>query len=251
MSSLTIGSIVFACLFVGALLGMFIRTILPAHHLSPESKDVVKVAMGLIGTMGALLLGLLVASAKNTYDTEKTAFTQMSSKIIFLDRVMAHYGPETKESRDLLRRAVVRVLNQIWPQDSSRPAELDPTAAGAEVIIDKMQALAPQNDAQRALKGQALSIIADLGQTRWLMFEQSGGSVSMALVVVVVFWLTILFVSFGLYAPPNTTVIAALFVCALSVSGALFLILELDHPFEGLIQIPSTPLRNALAHLGR
>jgi Protein of unknown function (DUF4239) len=165
--------------------------------------------------------------------------------------VMAHYGPETKESRDLLRRAVVRVLNQIWPQDSSRPAELDPTAAGAEVIIDKMQALAPQNDAQRALKGQALSIIADLGQTRWLMFEQSGGSVSMALVVVVVFWLTILFVSFGLYAPPNTTVIAALFVCALSVSGALFLILELDHPFEGLIQIPSTPLRNALAHLGR
>ena len=251
MSSMTISWIVFACLFGGALLGMFIRTVLPAHHLSSESKDVVKLGMGLIGTMGALLLGLLVASAKNSYDTEKSAFTQMSTKIILLDRLMAHYGPETKEARDLLRRAVIRVLDQIWPEDSSRPAQLDPMATGAEVIIDKIQALAPQNDAQRSLKGQALSIITDLTQTRWLMFEQSSSSISMPLVVVVVFWLTVLFGSFGLYAPPNATVIATLFVCALSVSGALFLILELDQPFEGMLQIPSAPLRNALAHLGK
>lgn len=251
MSSMTISWIVFACLFGGALLGMFIRTVLPAHHLSPESRAVVTLGMGLIGTMGALLLGLLVASAKNSYDTEKSAFTQMSTKIILLDRLMAHYGSETKEARDLLRRAVIRVLDQIWPEDSSRPAQLDPMATGAEVIIDKIQALAPQNDAQRSLKGQALSIITDLTQTRWLMFEQSSSSISMPLVVVVVFWLTVLFGSFGLYAPPNATVIATLFVCALSVSGALFLILELDQPFEGMLQIPSAPLRNALAHLGK
>ena len=73
----------------------------------------------------------------------------------------------------------------------------------------------------------------------------------MPFLVVLVFWLTILFISFGLFAPPNATVIATLFVCALSVSGAIFLILELDQPFEGLIRISSAPLRNALAHLGQ
>jgi hypothetical protein len=230
---------------------MFIRTVVPAHHLSPESKDVVKLGMGLIATMAALLLGLLVASTKGSYDTQRSELTEMSSKIIVLDRLMAHYGPETKEARDLLRRAVLSVLNRKWPESSSRPAHSEPTTAWAETLYDKTQALAPQNDAQRSLKAQALSIITGLGQLRWLMFEQSGSSISMAFLVVVVFWLTIIFVSFGLYGPPNATVVVTMLLCALSVSGALFLILELDQPFEGVMQIPSAPLRDALARLGK
>lgn len=251
MSSLAISLTVFACVFGGVLLGMFLRAALPEHHLNPDSKDVVKLGMGLIATMAALVLGLLVASAKNSYDTQRSGLTKMSANIMLLDRVLTHYGPETKEARDLLRRAVVRVLDQMWPEDGSRPAQLQPTAAGAEPLYDEIQALAPQNEAQRSIQAKALSISTDLAQTRWLMFGQQGSSIPMPFLVVLVFWLTILFASFGLSAPLNTTVLATLFVCALSVAGAIFLILELDQPFEGVVQVPSAPLRNALAHLGQ
>lgn len=152
--------------------------------------------------------------------------------------------------RDLLRRSGVRMLNQTWPENSSRPVQLEPTAAWTEALYDNIQALVPQNDAQRSLQAQALSLIIDLGQMRWLMFEQSGSSLPMPFLVVV-FWRTILFVRFGLYGPTNATVIVTLLLCALSVSGALFLILELDQPFDGVIQIPSAPLRDALVRLGK
>jgi len=162
---------------------------------------------------------------------------------------MAHYGPETKEARDLLRRSVVRALDRMWPETTSGPARLEPTAE-SEGVYDKILRLSPRNEAQRSLQAQALRITTDLQQARWLLVEQRGGSIPMPFLVLLVFWITIIFVSFGLIAPPNATVIAILFVCALSVSGAIFLILEMDQPFEGLLQISSTHLRDALAHLG-
>ena len=250
MSAMTMSWIVFACVFGGALLGMCLRAALPDHHLSTDSKDFVKLAVGLIGTMAALVLGLLIASAKSSYDTKSSELTQASASIIFLDRLMAHYGPETKEARDLLRRSVVRSLDRIWPEPTSGPAQLAPTAEG-EGVYDKILRLSPRNEAQRSLQAQALRITTDLQQARWLLVEQQGGSIPMPFLVLLVFWVTIIFVSFGLIAPPNATVIAILFVCALSVSGAIFLILELDQPFEGLLQISSNHLRNALAHLGQ
>ena len=167
VSSLAISLTVFACVFGGVLLGMFLRTILPEHHLSPDSKDVVKLGMGLIATMAALVLGLLVASAKNSYDTQRSGLTQMSANIMLLDRVLTHYGPETKDTRDLLRRSVVRVLDQMWPEDRSHPAQLEPTAAGAEPLYDTIQALSPQNEAQRSLQAKALGISTDIAQTRY------------------------------------------------------------------------------------
>lgn len=251
MGSMTISWIVFACVFGGVLLGMLLRTVLPKHHLSPESENVVKMGMGLIATMAALILGLLVASTKGSYDTQGNEITEMSAKVILLDRILAHYGPETDEARGMLRSVVVEFLDQTWSGKSSLPQHAGPTGSGADTFYDKMQALAPQNDMQRSLKAQALSIATALGQTRMLMFAQRGSSISTPFLVVVIFWLTVIFLSFGLYAPPNATVITALFICALSVSGAIFLILELDQPFSGLIQISSAPLVNALAQLGR
>ncbi len=249
MSSTTIGGIVLACVFGGALLGMLIRSVLPEHHLSTDSKDVVKLGMGLIGTMAALVLGLLIASAKGSYDTRAAEITQLSANVILLDRVMAHYGPETKDARDLLRRTIAHLIDQVWSEQGAgaKPAP----SVGAEAFYDKIQALAPQNEAQRSLRDQALSIGVDLGRTRWLLVEQSGRAIAMPFLVVLVCWLTIIFASFGLFARPNTTVIVALFVCALAFASAIFLILELDRPFEGLIQISSTPMREALEHLGR
>ena len=251
MSPLVISAIVFSCIFGGTLLGMILRAILPEHHLSADSKDVVKLAMGLIGTMAALLLGLLVASAKASYDARRSELIQMSANLVLLDRVLAHYGPETDEDRDLLRRSVAGLLARIWSEDGNQAANLDPAAAGSEVLYDKVQQLSPKNDAQRTLQSQALSMVINLGQTRWLLFEQSGSSISMPFLVVMVLWLSVIFAGFGLFAPHNMTVVVSLLLAALSVSGAIFLILELDRPFEGLIQISNTPLRSALGHLGR
>jgi hypothetical protein len=251
MSSLAISSIVFACVFGGALLGMFLRRALPDHHLGGDSKDTIKLGIGLIGTMGALVLGLMVGSAKSSYDAQKGGFTQMSARVILLDRVLARYGPEAKDAREMLRASVARLIDLIWPEDHSRPAQLDPMALGAEPVYDRLQALSPKNDAQAALKTQALNVATDINQTRWLLFQQLGRSFPTAFLVVLVCWFSIIFLGFGLFAPPNPTVITTLLLCALSVSGALFLILELDRPFDGFIQISSDTLRQALANLGR
>jgi len=204
--------------------------------------------MGMVATMTALVLGLLVASAKNFYDTQSSELTQMAANVVLLDRVLTHYGPETKEARDLLRGAVVRMLDLIWHQEHS---QMVPTAARGEILYDKIQALSPRNDVQHALQAQASSMAIDLGKLRWLMFEQASGSVSLPLLALLVFWVAIVFASFGLFAPRNITVIATLFLCALSVSGAVFLILAMYRPFQGLMQISSAPLRNALTHLGQ
>jgi hypothetical protein len=251
MSSFATSSIAFACLAGFLFVGMFLRRVLPERHLSAESKDLVKLGMGLIGTMAALVLGLMVGSAKSAYDAQKNNLLQMSVKIILLDKGLAHYGPETKEIRANLRAAVARILAQIWPADSGQASQLDPKAARVEGLYDQIQALAPKNDAQRSIQTVALSFMVDIGQLRWMMFQQSGSAISTPFLIVLVFWLSVIFAGFGMMAPPNPTTTVVLILCALSVSGALFLVLELDRPFEGLIQIPSTPLANALAQLGQ
>ncbi|MDD5200917.1 MAG: hypothetical protein PHC88_14065 [Terrimicrobiaceae bacterium] len=243
--------LVFGCIFGAGLAAMRLRTALPEHHLSADTKDTVKLAMGLVATMTALVLGLLVASAKGAYDAEKSGVTTTAAKLVVLDRMLAHYGPETAGTRDLLRRAVEGMLVGLWPDAGSRFAQLDPTAASGDVVYDSIEALSPGNEEQRTLKAQALSSAIDLGQIRWLLFVQAGSSISTPLLLVVAGRLGILFVSFGQFASTNGTAIAALMVSALSVSGAIFLILELDRPFDGLIHISSGPMRIALDHLGK
>jgi hypothetical protein len=251
MSDNAIGLLVLVCIFGASLLGMLLRPALSQHHLSPDTKDAVKLGMGLVGTMAALILGLLVAAAKSAYDTEKNEVTQMAAKIIFLDRVLANYGPESADTRLLLRRMVEGAVNRMWPEERSHNAQLDPAGSGHEELHKAIQKLSPRNDVQLSLKSQAVGVASDLGQLRWLLFEQSGSSISMPLLIVVVVWLAIIFASWGLFAPSNAIAIASLLLAALSVSGAIFLILELDQPFDGVIHISSAPMRNALAHLGR
>ncbi len=241
----------FACLSGAALLGMRVRAALPEHHLNPDTKDAVKFAMGLVATMAALVLGLLVASTKGAYDTKKSEVTQMAAKLVFLDRVLANYGSETAEARDLLRRSVGSAVNRMWPdRKSPQAAELDPSESSGEAFFNSLQKLSPQNDVQRSLKSQAAQVATDVGQMRWLLFEQTETSISLPMLIILICWLAIIFMSAGLFAPPNATVIVALMLAALSVSGAIFLILELDMPFDGVIQISPGPMRNALIHLG-
>lgn len=248
MGPIEISALVFACVFGGSVLGMLLRSILPEQHLNAETKDVIKLGVGLIGTMTALVLGLLVASAKGAYDTRRAELTQLAANTILLDRVLAHYGSETAEIRGLLKLAVAGMIDQIWAQSGGGPQS---PPALREVLFDKLQELVPRTDAQRAIQSQAETMAISIGQTRWLLFEQSGSSISTPFLIVVVFWLSILFISFGLFAPPNATVVVTLLVSAMSVAGAILLIIELDRPFSGLIQISSAPLHNALAVLGK
>jgi hypothetical protein len=254
MSSLAISAIVFACVFGGTLFGMILRAILPDKHLSAESKDVIKLGMGLVGTMTALVLGLLIASAKSSFDTQRNGLAQLSANIILLDRALAHYGPESKDVRDMLREAVADTIERTWPQENVQPEQAETktrTPGGHEGLYEKIQELAPKSDLQRTLQAQALRIGADIAQVRWLMFAQKGSSIPTPFLVVMVCWLTLILGSFSLFARSNAIVFSTLLVCALAVSSAIFLIMELDRPFEGMIQISSAPLRSAMEQLGR
>lgn len=254
MSPLTISVIVFACVFAGTLMGMSLRAILPEEHLSAESKDVVKLGMGLIGTMTALVLGLLIASAKNSFDTQRNGLAQLSANVILLDRALAHYGTESKDVRETLRASVTDMLEQTWPEESRESGQSkrqSSTAGRYEGLFEKLQELTPKSETQRALQAQAIRVGIDIAQTRWLMFAQQGSSIPTPFLVVLVCWITLLLGSFSVFARPNPFVFGTLLVCALAVSSAILLILELDRPFGGMLQISSAPLRDALAQLGR
>jgi hypothetical protein len=253
VDSLIIAGIVFACTFGGARVGMYLRRLLPESHLSSESKDLVKMGTGFLATLAALVLGLLVASAKSSYDAQRTGFQQLSMNLILVDRALKFYGPETKETRELLRQSVTLMLDYRWPSDKSPVTSLSApalTEAGI-AFYTAIQNLTPKTDAQKSIQSQALSMSMDLGRTRWLLSQGDESSIPIAFLIVLVFWLTVLFITFGLFSPRNATVGTILFICAISIAGALFLIVELDRPFHGLIQISSKPLRDALAQFGQ
>ena len=252
MSSITVTVIVFVVLSGGALLGAGIRNALPSSQLDESSREVIKLGTGLLGTLAALVLGLLIASAKGSYDTQLNQVRKLTADVVLLDLLLGQYGPEAHEARDLLRRAIDPTIGRIWRENSSDAAAKGPfkAIAAGEDAFAKIQQLAPHDDAQRDFKTRAVDQSTELARTRALLFEQATSSIPMPFLAVLVFWLTIIFTSFSLFARLNSTVIVVLAVLALSVSGAIFLILGMSEPFTGPIQISSAPLHNALAPLG-
>jgi hypothetical protein len=246
-----VAAVLFVCLVGAALLGRRARCYLPEDHLSADSKDAVKLAMGLVATMTALVLGLLVSSAKDGYDTKRSEVIQMAAKIAFLDRVLNLYGPEAADARSELRAAVADAVQRIWPTDRSGPAQLAPNQQVGDALYVAIQRLSPHDDTQRELKAQVVTLMVDLGQLRSLLVAQSIPSISKPMLIILVLWLVVIFFGFSLIAPPNTTTTLALVASAFSVACAIFLILELDHPFGGLIHIPSEPITNVLTHLAK
>jgi len=208
LSSIAIACIAFACVFGGALLGLLFRTVLPEEHLSTDTKDVVKLGIALIATMAALVLSLLLSSAKSSFDTRNQEFAQMAANLVLLDRLLAHYGADAKPARASLHGSVEDVLAQVWPDENFHPTNLAPASTAPEAIFEMIQWLSPQNDLQRSMQSQALATATSLAQSRWLMAAQATESpIPIPFLVVLVFWLCIIFASFGLYAPGNLTVV--------------------------------------------
>lgn len=253
MSSFVIALIVFGCVLTSALFSLFLRAILPEHHLSKDTKDVVMLTMGLIATMAALVLGLLIASAKTSFDLENTGIQQVAADIIKLDRSLARYGPETKEIREKLQRLLADRIHQIWPEGGSIPEKVGSPEKTrvAEGMADAIRKLSPKTESQREIQSRTLQITQDLMGTRWLLLVERLNPIPPLFLVVLASWLCILFAGFGLFAPRNATVIVAFVLCALAVSSAIFLILEMNNPLGGLIKISSLPMRYALSQLGQ
>ncbi len=240
----------FIFIFGGALLGMLLRRLLPKHHLDSDTRDVVRLATALIATLSALVLGLLIASAQGSYQTQNNQIKQITANVVLLDNILAHEGEEAKPVRVLLRSSVKTLAERIWGRDTLATGSAVPFQAStqANLFFDKLLELTPKNDAQRVMQTRAVQIGIDLAQTR-ILFGESGNSIPTPFIAVLVFWFTMIFATFGLFTRPNLTIVAAIFVCALSVSAALFLILDLSHPFSGLMSISNAPLSNALVPL--
>jgi Protein of unknown function (DUF4239) len=253
VNEFAVSFIVYLCVMGGALVGIYLHPVLPPDHMKDDTRQIVNVAIGLIATLSALVLGLMVASAKSSFDARSEEVRGSGARIIMLDRTLRQYGPETRDTRELLRQLTEGRIKRVWgePGDPAQEGVVGSQAAGIEAVRSQLFALTPGNEAKKWLHARALTLLVELEQARWLLIEQSRSSIPTPFLVVLVSWLAIIFASLGLFAPRNGTVYTIIFVCALSVATAIFLILEMDQPFEGLLQIPDAPLRSALAEMSR
>ncbi|MEI7686747.1 MAG: hypothetical protein WCL32_17145 [Planctomycetota bacterium] len=251
MSSLAIASTMFGCVLASSLTAMWLARRLPEAHLVGESRDVVKLGLGVIGTLTALVLGLLVSATKGTYDTQSGMVKQLAAELGMLDRLLARYGPDANDARARIRPLIQAVQDQFWPSDG---AAVDfrggPSQSAGEAVFEAVAKLDPQTDAQRLLKARAQDTLVELGRVRQRLAVNSERSIPLPLLAVLGFWQAVLFAGFGLLAPRNATALTVLIVCMASVSGALFLVMELDRPFEGLVRVSDTPLHSVMSHLG-
>ena len=251
--ALTMSLIAFVLIAAGGFIGVLLRNLLPEHHLSADSKDVIRLGSGLIATIAALVLSLLITSAKSSFDAQSNQIKDITANIVLVDYLLAEYGPESHAVRDLARRAVVVLVNRIWRENGSGTlwtAPFGPTDE-AERTFAKLQELSPQNDTQRYIKGRVIETFTQIARSRLILFEYSGSSLPLPFLAVLIFWLAVIFASFSLFSRLSATAVVALSIFALSASGAIFLILEMNQPFTGLMQISKLPLLNALAPLER
>uniref|UniRef100_A0A5Q5CPI5 DUF4239 domain-containing protein n=1 Tax=Mycobacterium sp. (strain JLS) TaxID=164757 RepID=A0A5Q5CPI5_MYCSJ len=251
MKDILIGVVVFAIIFGGALLGLFLGKILPNQHVGAESRDAIRTIMAMLATLSAVVLGLLTGSSISSLAEKESELRSAGVQFIMLDRTMAEYGPETAKTRALLKQLLAERIGQIWPEEGG-PVSLTALSSGAGINLVQRDlfALSPQTEQQRWLRDNALQMTNSIAESRWTTIEQIGSRFPWAFFMVVVAWLAVIFASFGLFAPRNASVVAALLVAALALAGPIFMMLEMDQPYGGMVKIPSTSLRVALEQLG-
>jgi hypothetical protein len=246
MQPIYVSSLVFVVVFSGAALGMLLRRVLPQEHFTQEARTVVSLSTGFVVTMTGLVLGMLVSSAKSSYDAQRVRVEQVSSRIILLNRTLVEYGPEADPIRSQMYSLVQATLHRVWPREEFKSGQVQPTDY-LDKIEQQLRFLAPANDHQAAVRIKAIAVLDDLREVSWLVFiETESNSLPTPLLVVLVLWLVAIFVSFGLVAPPNPSVIVTLSISALAVSSAILIILEMYTPFSGILRISSAPIRDVL-----
>src|SRR6516164_5218267 len=245
MSSIAISVCSFGFFLGGALLGALLASRLPKHHLSDENKELVRLAMALVGTLAGITLGLLIGSAKTYYDTQSNEITQVSANVALLGQLLQYYGPEANGAQETLRLAIERVLAENWPKERARNWQPTPKAGRIEEVYEQLRTLAPKDEEHRMMQSESLALLRNLAQLRWLIIAQTGTTILQPLLSVMVFWMTGIFVSWGMFSRVNAISVTTFLVAAMCVSAAIFLILELYSPYSGFLRISSTPLRIA------
>lgn len=249
MTSQNAALLTLACSSAGILFGSMARGRLPGDHLRDDSRDVIKTASAMIATLVALVIGLLVGSAKSSYDQAVSSVTQIGAKLIVLDRILGRYGPDAGPIRARIRAGFASSIDHLWPTEQGRNPSLVAVeqARSMDEVHDMLVRLEPGDERHKVLRAHALETWVELSQARWLIIEQAQATLPNAFLALLVFWLTVLFASLGLLAPRNATVACSLIICAASMAGAIFLILEMNRPLEGAVQISPAPLRKALS----
>jgi len=253
---LDIAIITLVALTGGYIGGMLVQGYLPSHHLAPETKDVVKGGVGAIVTLAGLVLGLLVASTKGSFDTKADEVHAFSASLIEMDRSLSHYGPEADAVRAALKRYTTLKLTDTWPDESGMSEDAANTlddskgVAALEAIGSELRGLKPNNATQSSIQSRAMDLYYRITDARWAMAAQRGTTVQPVFLVILIFWLTVMFTSFGLFAPNNPTAMLFMVLCAISFAAAIYIVLEMDGPFSGLVTISSQPMRDALAAMG-
>jgi hypothetical protein len=245
LSAVSVALIAFGLILLSIILGVVLRSWLPEADLGGDSKDVIRLATALIGTMSAVVLALLFASTRTSYETTNASVSHLTARIVELDHVLKEYGPEGEALRPTLRQDVVAMIDSIWREDANLPTPAAPDV----VVLRQVRQLAPANPQQASLQASGLAAGTDVEKIRLTLLAQPPDSISKPFVTVLVLWLCFIFATFSMSAKANTTLIVVLFVCAFSASSAIYLILELGQPFDGLMQIPNTGLRHALLPL--
>ncbi len=247
MSPIQFAAVAFFCIIISAIGGALLRSRLPEHHVSGDSKDVIKLSIALVATMSALVLALLFASTRTSFERTSGLVSRLTADIAELDRVLKHYGPEAEPVRTALRGEIQPMIDSIWREDAAtRGSVRDETKAPDEEVLFMLQDLQPSSSKQRALQARAIQISTDLQQTQLALFAQPTDSISNTFLVVLIVWLMFIFGIFSISSPPNPTLFVVIAICILSASAAFYLILELGLPFGGLMQLSSEPLRNVL-----
>jgi len=253
VSEIATASLVCLAIIVGGAFGAALRHVLPAEHMSEQSRNIVNVAIGLIATLSAIVLGLLVASAKTAFDTRNDEIKQSAARLVVLDRTLRQYGAETNDVRKLLQDLTQRRIDHTWNKEQPRNNVeiVRDDASSGEIIRNRLWQLTPATEAQRWLHARALTLTAEIEQGRWLLVEGDQSSIPRPFLVILASWIAVIFAGLGLFSPRNPTVYAVLLICAVSVSTAVLMILEMDQPFEGFLQAPSTPLVSAVEEMRR
>ena len=251
MNAAVVGLSVAACVFAGGLAGLRLHRVLPQAHLTKETQEVVRLATSMLSVLTSLVLGLLIATAKGTSDAVDHEMRGHAADLIVLDGALRDYGGDAAAARALLRRYTDRTVQDVWQRPGDPQAALDDVPAGAllDQVRQAVRALSPDDAGQRWLRDQALQTATSLLRQRRQMIEQAGPSVRPVVLAVVVCWIVAIFAGFGLNAPRNATVAGAFLVCSLAIGGAVFLILEMDSPLDGVLRISARPMLGALAHM--
>ncbi len=247
MSPIQFAAIAFVCILASAIGGTLLRRRLPEHHVSGDSKDVIKLSIALVATMSALVLALLFASTRTSFERTSGLVSRLTADITELDRILKHYGPEAQPVRTALRAEIQPMIDSIWRDEAiARGVKFEDSKTPEEEVLFMLQDLQPANSKQRALQARAIQVSSDLAQTQLALFAQPTDSISNTFLIVLIIWLMFIFGIFSLSAPPNPTLFVVIAICILSASAAFYLILELGLPFGGLMQLSNEPLRNAL-----